>query len=85
MKSDEELFELAMHDRQYRDYKSCVANNGLSRNWRQAKAKANAPIVVSRPVVEMPKFDVEKIQQTYPNAQPVQSPVRGKVIVAIRR
>ena len=28
---DEELFELAMHDRQYRDYKSGIAKRNLKR------------------------------------------------------
>jgi pyruvate carboxylase subunit B len=77
---DEELFELAMHDRQYRDYKSGVAKQRFNHELEQAKAKANAPIVVSRPIVEMPKFDVAKVQKMYPKAQPVQAPARGQVI-----
>ncbi len=79
-KDDEELFELAMHDRQYRDYKSGVAKERFNAELEQAKAKAGAPVVVARPVVEVPRFDIEKIKETYPAAQPVQAPVKGKLI-----
>ena len=34
---DEELFELAMHDRQYRDYKSGIAKRNLKRNLKKLK------------------------------------------------
>ncbi|MDR2563363.1 MAG: oxaloacetate decarboxylase, partial [Prevotellaceae bacterium] len=47
-KDDEELFELAMHDRQYRDYKSGIAKQRFTQDLEAAKAKAGAPIVVSR-------------------------------------
>ncbi len=77
---DEELFELAMHDRQYRDYKSGVAKDRFEKELEQAKEKAGAPRITVRPVVELPKFDVNKLLELYPTAQPVQSPVKGKVI-----
>ncbi len=77
---DEELFELAMHDRQYRDYKSGIAKERFNKELAQAKEKAGAPIVVNRPVVEVPKFDAAKVQEMYPAAQPVQAPCKGKVI-----
>jgi len=77
---DEELFEFAMHERQYRDYKSGVAKQRFEQELEAAKAKAGAPIVVTRPVVEMPKVDVEKILEKYPNAKPVQAPVKGQII-----
>ena len=73
---DEELFELAMHERQYRDYKSGVAKERFNKDLEAARAKAGAPIVVTRPVVEMPKYDVEAIAQKYPSAVPVQAPVK---------
>ena len=47
---------------------------------KDKKAKANAPIVVSRPVTEIPKFDIEGLLQKYPNAIPVQSPVKGQLL-----
>jgi pyruvate carboxylase subunit B len=77
---DEELFEFAMHERQYRDYKSGVAKQRFEQELEAAKAKAGAPIVVTRPVVEMPKFDVDKVLEQYPNAKAVQSPVKGQLI-----
>jgi pyruvate carboxylase subunit B len=69
-----------MHDRQYRDYKSGVARERFTKELEQAREKAGAPIVVVRPVVEVPKFEVEKIKERYPAAQPVQAPVKGQVI-----
>lgn len=77
---DEELFEFAMHERQYRDYKSGVAKQRFEQELEAAKAKAGAPIVVTRPVIEMPKFEVEKVLEKYPNAKPVQSTVKGQLM-----
>ncbi len=77
---DEELFEFAMHERQYRDYKSGIAKKRFETDLEAAKAKAGAPIVVTRPVVEMPKFDIDALVAKFPNAKPIQSPVKGKVI-----
>lgn len=77
---DEELFEFAMHERQYRDYKSGIAKERFERDLESARAKAGAPIIVTRPVVEMPRFDVEKILEKFPTAQPVQSTVNGQLI-----
>ena len=74
------LFEFAMHERQYRDYKSGVAKERFHADLEEAKAKAGAPIVVERPVVEMPKYDVDEIVQKYPNAVPVQAPVKGQLM-----
>lgn len=79
-KDNEELFELAMHDRQYRDYKSGVAKERFDRELEQAREKAGAPLVVVRPVVEVPKFDVAALRERYPTAQPVQAPAKGKII-----
>ena len=74
---DEELFELAMHERQYRDYKSGVAEKRFKTDLEAARVKANAPIIVERPVVERPAFDIEKITEQHPNAQPIQTPAAG--------
>jgi pyruvate carboxylase subunit B len=79
-KDDEELFELAMHDRQYRDYKSGIAKERFQKELEAAREKAKAPIVVERPVVEMPKINVEKVMEKYPKAQPVQAVAKGQVI-----
>ena len=76
----EDLFEFAMHERQYRDYRSGVAKERFTRELEEMRAKAGAPIVVTRPVVEMPSFDVEEYAARYPQAIPVQSPVKGKLL-----
>ena len=76
----EELFEFAMHERQYRDYRSGVAKQRFNTELEDLKKKAGAPIVVTRPVVEMPKFSVEDYVAKYPNATPVQVPVKGQLI-----
>ena len=77
---DEELFEMAMHERQYRDYRSGVAKERFNAELSDFRAKAGAPIVVERPVVEMPKFDVDEILRKYPGATPVQAPVKGQLL-----
>jgi pyruvate carboxylase subunit B len=77
---DEELFELAMHERQYRDYKSGVAKERFNKDLEAAKAKAGAPIVITRPVVEIPKVDVQEILRQYPDAVALQAPVKGQML-----
>ena len=76
----EELFELAMHERQYRDYRSGVAKERFNAELEEKKAKAGAPIVVTRPVVEMPKVDIEALTAGHPSALPVQAPVKGQLL-----
>ena len=77
---DEELFELAMHERQYRDYRSGVAKERFNKDLEAFREKAGAPIVVKRPVVEMPEFDLDALMAKYPNATPVQAPVKGQML-----
>ena len=69
-----------MHERQYRDYKSGVAKERFNKDLAEMKAKAGAPIEVVRPVVEMPKFDVEEYTKRYPHAVPVQAPAKGSLV-----
>jgi len=76
----EELFEFAMHERQYLDMRSGVAKQRFNQELEQAKEKAGAPIIVERPVVEVPMFNVEEITVEYPKAKPVQAPCKGQVI-----
>ena len=76
----EELFEFAMHERQYRDYKSGVAKQRFNTELEDLKKKAGAPIVVKRPVIEMPKFSVEEYVAKYPKATPVQAPAKGQLM-----
>ena len=77
---DEELFEFAMHERQYRDYKSGVAKERFLKDLEAAREKAGAPKIVVRPVVEVPKYPVEDYLKKYPTAVPVQAPVKGKIL-----
>jgi pyruvate carboxylase subunit B len=77
---EEELFELAMHDRQYRDYRSGIAKQRFLQELEAAKEKAGAPKLISRPVVEVPNFDVNKVRELYPEAQAVQATCKGTVI-----
>lgn len=77
---DEELFEFAMHERQYRDYKSGVAKDRFNKELEAAREKAGAPKVVTRKVVEIPAFDVEKIMAEHPKAMPIQAVAKGKLI-----
>lgn len=77
---DEELFEFAMHERQYRDYKSGVAKERFNKELEAAREKAGAPKIVTRKVVEVPAFDVEKVMAEHPKAMPVQAVAKGKLI-----
>lgn len=76
----EELFEFAMHERQYRDLKSGAAKNRFNQELEQAKEKAGAPIIVKRPVVEIPMFNFQEISAEYPHAKPVHAPCKGQII-----
>ena len=77
---EEELFELVMHERQYRDYRSGIAKERFNKELEDLKAKAGAPIVVKRPVVEMPKFNVEDFVAAHPGALPLQVPAAGQLL-----
>ena len=77
---DEELLNMAMFERQYRDYRSGIAKERFNKDLADLKAKAGAPIVVTRPVVEMPKFSVDEYVAKYPKATPVQVPVKGQML-----
>lgn len=76
---DEELFELAMHDRQYRDYKSGVAKKRFEEELSKAKESANATPVI----VEKPKSNGNVVENNwsvkYPNAKPVVAPFKGQL------
>ena len=77
---EEELFEFAMHERQYRDMKSGVAKNRFNQELEQEKEKAGTPIIIKRPVFEIPIFSFEEISKEYPSAKPVHAPCKGQVI-----
>ncbi len=82
---DEELMELAMHDRQYRDYRSGVAKERFNADLEKEREKAGTPIIKVREVLEVPRFDAAAMQEKYPNAQPIQATVKGQLIWQIDR
>ena len=77
---DEELFEFAMHERQYRDYRSGVARERFNKELAELQAKAGAPIVLKRPVVEVPKFNVDDFLAAHPGAIALQAPAAGQLL-----
>ena len=66
-KDDEELFEFAMHDRQYHDYKSGIAKKRFIEEVEKAKAAA-APVQVAAPAAktdEKPKAEAKDVVSPY--------------------
>ena len=71
---DEELFELAMHDRQYRDYKSGVAKKRFLDDLQRAKDAAMAK----------KGFDEESIKKMKrAKADPIVAPRRGQILYGV--
>ena len=68
---DEELFELAMHDRQYRDYKSGLAKKRFEQELADAKDKEMVKAGVSLE-------DIQKLKRA--KAEPITAPVSGRII-----
>jgi pyruvate carboxylase subunit B len=78
---EEELFELAMHDRQYRDYKSGIAKKRFEEELakvRADKVAASAPVVLS-PAQQEAKT-LAYISEKYPNAKPIVAPSKGTLL-----
>ena len=63
---EEELFEFAMHERQYRDDRSGVAKERFLKELEEFREKAGAPKVITRPVVEVPSFDIASYMDQHP-------------------
>ncbi|HQH10702.1 MAG TPA: oxaloacetate decarboxylase, partial [Bacteroidales bacterium] len=61
-------------------YKSGIAKERFQKELEAAREKARTPILVERPVVEMPRIDVDKVLQQYPDAQPIQAAAKGQLI-----
>src|SRR5574344_1025398 len=70
---DEELFEFAMHDKQYREFKSGEAKKRFNAELEQKMA---AKLQASGGSVKVPDFR----QLRHPNAEPVVAPVGGRVM-----
>ena len=77
---EEELFEFAMHERQYRDFRSGVAKERFLKELEEFREKAGAPRVVTRPVVEVPSFDIASYMEKHPSAVALQAPVKGQML-----
>lgn len=69
---DEELFELAMHDRQYRDYKSGLAKKRFEEEVEKAKQTTKIAVSATSPDSKRPeKIDSEWIE--------IMAPTKGKI------
>lgn len=79
---DEELFELAMHERQYIDYKEGRAKKNFEAALAQAKEKSNIREVVK--IVKLPEVVkqevIDKVLDKEPDAKMIVAPVSGQVI-----
>ncbi len=75
---EEELFELAMHDRQYRDYKSGIAKKRFEEELTKVRAeKAASCGPVSIPKEQQDGKVLAYISEKYPNAKPIVAPSTG--------
>jgi pyruvate carboxylase subunit B len=77
---DEELFELAMHERQYRDYKSGVAKTRFETELAKAREQINNSTlnVTSEKSAQKPQ-DQSKESTLNQNLKSIHSPAKGKV------
>ena len=79
---DEELFELAMHERQYRDYRSGIAKERFNKEVAQLRAEKNAasaPVKSgSAPVVTT--LTPNYINEKHANSTPVIATANGQVL-----
>lgn len=79
-KDDEELFELAMHDRQFRDYKSGAAKTRFENELGKAKEQANQVIIAPMPEKPSQKTDTPKTEKkSDPDLKVILAPAKGKV------
>jgi pyruvate carboxylase subunit B len=75
---EEELFELAMHDRQYRDYKTGIAKKRFEDELtkvRTEKSAASSPLVLTKEQQE--GKILAYINEKYPKAKPIVAPSSG--------
>ena len=72
---DEELFEFAMHEKQYREYKSGQAKEQFNKDLLERMEKAAA---TGQAVKVLTAADKRAI--LHPNAEPIEAPVVGKVM-----
>ena len=78
---DEELFELAMHDRQYRDYKSGVAKERFNKEVAQLRAERE-PKPAAPATAE--SIALNYITPKHPNATPIVATATGRMLWEVR-
>ncbi len=74
---DEELFEFAMHEKQYREYKSGQAKEQFNKDLLERMEKAQAGNG-NAPAKTFSAADKRAI--LHPDAEPIEAPVNGKVL-----
>ena len=74
---DEELFELAMHDRQYRDYKSGIAKERFHKEVAQLRAEQGGKESGGK---ESGEAALNYISQKYPGATPIVAAATGRLL-----
>ena len=79
---DEELFELAMHDRQYRDYKSGIAKERFEKEVAQLRAEKAAPATSKTTVNSAGAVTLTPnyINEKHANAMPVVAAEDGQLL-----
>ncbi|MDR1346292.1 MAG: oxaloacetate decarboxylase [Bacteroidales bacterium] len=79
---DEELFEFAMHDRQYRDYKSGSAKKKFEEELKKAQQSSNIQVVVkeAKTPETLKEEMIAKVLEKAPDAKPVIATVSGTVL-----
>ncbi len=79
---EEELFEYAMHPRQYVDFKSGAAKQNFERELEAKKSTSNIKVIVKE--IKMPEVNraelVASVQAQHPAAKPVVAPADGIVL-----
>ena len=79
---DEELFEYAMHERQYLDYRSGVAKQKFEAELEEAKKKSNIQVVVKE--IKAPEVIrqevIDRVMAKEPEAKQVVATTNGQVI-----
>lgn len=78
---DEELFELAMHDRQYRDYKSGIAKERFNKEVEKLRAEKAAPATpapLAAPAAQgtLPNY----LSERHPNHRPIVANATGQLL-----
>jgi len=79
-RDDEELFELAMHDRQYRDYKSGVAGTRFENELEKAREQSlkNGIAVAVEKILQKTE-PAKEVKKNDPDLKNILSPAKGKV------